>query len=49
MNVKFDHIKDLKRQPVQTGFPVPVSKQMQQLTKPLRKLRFPKPDKVKSK
>jgi len=49
MAVQFDSIKDLKKQPAQTGFPVPVNKQMQQLVKPMRKLRFPLPKKTEKK
>jgi len=49
--VKFDSIKDLKRQPVgkkalkfPSGFPIPMGKQMSQG----KKLKFPSPKRAKS-
>ena len=51
--VKFSHIAAMKRQPTgkavrsvgfPSGFPIPMGKQMIQ---PMRKLRFPSPERIK--
>lgn len=45
--LKFNSIKDLKRQPVAGGFPQPVQAQMKQLQRPKRKVKYPSPSKSK--